>query len=130
MASYVDAPAFAWAHGAVNALRRDRYSEAFAIDLLEEVYAAGKTDRRPARVVICAGAELAPLPDSLNVLLQAWERHGQPVRLIWSEWASAADWRDAVAVWNWDDTPLPEAHAAAASVKLVTVDDLEALTRD
>jgi hypothetical protein len=108
MARYVRNPELARRHGAWNAAHRDRHDEAHTIDQLEHLYAHCLREPPPQRtapVVVCGGAA-APEISGLVDRLHGIERPDTPLRLIWHDWATAQDWREATFYWHWGGPPV------------------------
>lgn len=124
MATYVQQPELAAAHGAWNLARRDSHDETNTIDRLETLYEEalrGIEPVAPPPVVICGGAPSNAMRTLVDHLYQV-DRADRPWRLLWHADAQAADWSEALLYWDWGGDRGPRERALLAGLPVLAPD--------
>jgi glycosyltransferase involved in cell wall biosynthesis len=85
-----------------NIVRRSAYDENSTIDQLIRLYEQLESrDVKDGRLIICAGGEPPPeITWLVNSNCSSGRERSKAV-LIWEEWATEYEWKNACAVWNW-----------------------------
>lgn len=124
MATYVQQPELATAHGAWNLARRATHDESHTVDRLETLYdeaLRGIDPIAPPPVVICGGAPSNLMRSLVDRLYQV-DRADRPWRLVWHADAQAADWSDALLYWDWGGERAPRERALLAGLPVLAPD--------
>ena len=85
-----------------NIARRSDFDENSTIDQLIGLYEQLESrDLKDGRLIICAGGEPPPeITWLINSNCSSGRERSEAV-LIWEEWATEYEWKNACAVWNW-----------------------------
>lgn len=111
-------PELAEAWGRFNAARREQFAQERTVERLLAVYSQGAehppeadgADRGDEIIVLCAGRPGAYAKE-LQLLVHRFhlvEDSGRRVRFVWHAFAGAQLWRQARALWIWDEMAQPD----------------------